>query len=208
MEDGRPRFVTALGETDVVGGWRERQGRWRRGDRRALERGRAARAEHAAFAPPARRMLVVLNSERGSCGESIVNSFRHDVVCSLPGYLRGLGFVGPVALVGLSTIREKHIFGGLPVQQRYPRLRCGVAVVDVRTGRQARACSSLPRAAPSSLTCGSCPMPGPHDPERGERSDAPGRHRAGVRVLAPPQRRGDVRPRAVMLRFHIMKPSI
>ena len=25
MEDGRPRFVTALGETNSVGGWRERK---------------------------------------------------------------------------------------------------------------------------------------------------------------------------------------
>ena len=33
-------------------------------------------------------------------------------------------------------IREKHIFGGLPVQRRHPALRCGVAVVDVRDGRQ------------------------------------------------------------------------
>ena len=52
------------------------------------------------------------------------------------GLLRGLGFVGPVALIGLSTIREKHIFGGLPVQPRYPRLHCGVAVVNWHTGRQ------------------------------------------------------------------------
>src|SRR5690606_4003034 len=58
-------------------------------------------------------------------------------VCRLPGYLRGLCFVGPFALVGLSRIRERHIFGGLPVQQRYERLRCGVAVVDLRSGTEA-----------------------------------------------------------------------
>ena len=66
-----------------------------------------------------------------------VNSFHHEVVCRLPGYLRGLGFAGPFALIGLSKIREKHIFGGLPVQKRYPALRCGIAVVNVRTGREA-----------------------------------------------------------------------
>ena len=56
---------------------------------------------------------------------------------SLPGYLRGLGFAGRFALIGLSKIREKHIFGELPVQQRDAALRCGVAVVDLRTGREA-----------------------------------------------------------------------
>ena len=64
-------------------------------------------------------------------------SGRFDVVCRLPGYLRGLCFHGPYALVGLSKIRERHIFGGLPVQQRCEKLLCGVAVVDVRDGREA-----------------------------------------------------------------------
>ena len=34
----------------------------------------------------------------------------------------------------MSTIREQHIFGGLPVQARHARLICGVAVVSLRTG--------------------------------------------------------------------------
>jgi hypothetical protein len=38
--------------------------------------------------------------------------------------------------VGLSKIREKHIFGGLPVQQRCEKLLCGVAVVDLRSGQE------------------------------------------------------------------------
>ncbi len=53
---------------------------------------------------------------------------------SLPAYLRGLAFVGPYALVGMSQIRERHIFGGLPVQERFDKLMCGVALVDLRTG--------------------------------------------------------------------------
>jgi uncharacterized protein (TIGR03032 family) len=61
---------------------------------------------------------------------------RREVVCELPGYLRGLCFVGPYAVIGMSKIREKHIFGGLPVQQRCPRLQCGLAVVDTRNGAQ------------------------------------------------------------------------
>jgi len=37
-------------------------------------------------------------------------------------------------------IREKHTFGGLPVQQRYKNLICGVAIVDLRDGRQVGLC--------------------------------------------------------------------
>jgi uncharacterized protein (TIGR03032 family) len=37
--------------------------------------------------------------------------------------------------VGLSQIREKHIFGGLPVQDRFDQLLCAVAVIDLKDGR-------------------------------------------------------------------------
>lgn len=81
--------------------------------------------------------LFVLNSGAGELWRVDLEKFQHEVVCGLPGYLRGLGFAGPYALIGLSMVREKHIFGGLPVQRRYPALRCGVAVVNLRTGAEA-----------------------------------------------------------------------
>ncbi len=129
----------------------------------------------------------MLNSGAGELWRVDLDSFRHEVVCSLPGYLRGLGFVGSVALVGLSTIREKHIFGGLPVQQRYPRLRCGVAVIEVRTGRElglfefTEGCTELfdVRFLPR--------RPAPDDPERRERGDAdrPSPRRSSAYWLRP-----------------------
>jgi uncharacterized protein (TIGR03032 family) len=136
MEEGRPRFVTALGRTDLVGGWR------------------AAKATGGVVIDVASNQVVldglcmphsprlhqgwlwILNSGAGELWRVDPSSFRHEVVCTLPGYLRGLCFAGSSALVALSTIREKHLFGGLPVQERYPRLRCGVAIVDLPTGRQ------------------------------------------------------------------------
>ncbi len=57
-----------------------------------------------------------------------------EVVCRLPGYTRGLSFAGAYALVGLSKIREKYHFGGVPVEQYFPQLMCGVALVDLRSG--------------------------------------------------------------------------
>jgi uncharacterized protein (TIGR03032 family) len=135
MEGGRPRFVSALGETDVVGGWRE--GKASGGVVIDVPTGQVVL--RGLSMPHSPRLhdgsLWVLNSGAGELWRVDLDSFRHEVVCSLPGYLRGLRFVGSLALIGLSTIREKHIFGGLPVQERHPRLRCGVAVVDAQTGR-------------------------------------------------------------------------
>jgi uncharacterized protein (TIGR03032 family) len=136
MDGGLPRFVTALGETNVVGGWRERKA----DGGVVVDVPTGEVAMRGLCVPHSPRIhdgfLWILNSGRGELWRVDLESFRHEVVCSLPGYLRGLCFVGSVALVGLSTIREKHIFGGLPVQQRCPRLLCGVAVVELRTGRQ------------------------------------------------------------------------
>jgi uncharacterized protein (TIGR03032 family) len=136
MESGRPRFVTALGETDVVGGWRERKA----DGGVVIDVPSGEVVLRGLCMPHSPRLhdgsLWVLNSGRGELWRIDRESLRHEVVCTLPGYLRGLCFVGSVALVGLSTIREKHIFGGLAVQERSPRLHCGVAIVDVRTRRQ------------------------------------------------------------------------
>ena len=136
MEGGRPRFVTAMGATDTVGGWRD--GKADGGVVVDVPSGQVVL--RGLSMPHSPRLhdgaLWVLNSGAGELWRVDRGSFRHEVVCGLPGYVRGLSFAGPVALVGLSTIREKHIFGGLPVQERYPRLRCGVAVIELRSGRQ------------------------------------------------------------------------
>jgi uncharacterized protein (TIGR03032 family) len=53
----------------------------------------------------------------------------------VPGYTRGLSFAGQFAFVGMSKIRETSTFGGLPIGERPDELRCGVAVVDLASGR-------------------------------------------------------------------------
>src|SRR5262249_58496474 len=43
--------------------------------------------------------------------------------------------VGPYACVGLSKIRGGSAMDGVPLAERRERLKCGVAVVDLRSGR-------------------------------------------------------------------------
>jgi uncharacterized protein (TIGR03032 family) len=60
---------------------------------------------------------------------------RADTVAELPGYTRGLAFCGRYAFLGLSRIREPAQFGGLPVADRQPELKCGVWVLEVPSGQ-------------------------------------------------------------------------
>ena len=39
-----------------------------------------------------------------------------------------------LAIVGLSKIRETSTFGNLPISERQYELKCGFAIVDLRTG--------------------------------------------------------------------------
>ncbi len=136
MVDGRPKYVTALGTTDAPGGWREKKATG--GVVIDVETDEIV-ADGLAMPHSPRwhdGRLWVLNSGTGELLSIDPTDARAEVRCRLTGYLRGLAFVGRYALVGLCKIREKHIFGGLPIQERYHTLLCGVAVVDLPSGME------------------------------------------------------------------------
>ena len=136
MRDDAPKSVTCLGETDEAGGWRATKASGgvvidvptNEVVLRGLAMPHSPRWHGGA--------LWVLNSGAGELLRVDPAGGRADVVCALPAYLRGLAFAGPFAVVGLCQIRERHIFGGLPVQERHAELLAGVAVIDLRSGRR------------------------------------------------------------------------
>jgi uncharacterized protein (TIGR03032 family) len=136
MRDGRPKYVTALGTTDEAGTWREKKATG--GVVMDVETSEVVARGLAMPHSPRWRdgRLWVLNSGAGELLVLDPDTGRAEVVCVLDGYLRGLSFVGPYALVGMCKIRERHIFGGLPVQDRFAALRCAVVVIDLRDGKE------------------------------------------------------------------------
>lgn len=129
-----PKFVTALGATDTVGGWRAHKAT----GGIVIDVARNTVIARNLSMPHSPRWtgedLLVLNSGAGELWRLDPTTGSHVVISVLPGFLRGLSCVGSTALVGLSQIREQHIFGGLPVQERFPRLLCGIALVNLETG--------------------------------------------------------------------------
>ncbi len=135
LKGGRPGYVTALGETDTRDGWRPdkpRGGclidvpgggvigrglsmphspRWHGGRLWLLESGTG--------------QLVLVDPATG----------RRQTVAELPGFARGLAFSGPYAFIGLSKIRKTSAMDGVPLAQRRERLKCGVSVIDWRSGQ-------------------------------------------------------------------------
>jgi uncharacterized protein (TIGR03032 family) len=135
MDGGRPRFVTALGETDTPGGWRP--GKAGGGclidvaENRVVARGLSMPHSPRVYDG----MLWVLDSGTGRVVVLDPGTGRTQIRAELPGFTRGLTFFDRYAFVGLSKIRETSTFGGLPIASRRHELKCGVGVFDIRSGR-------------------------------------------------------------------------
>ena len=141
MENGRPRYVTAVGETDVADGWREK----RVGDGIVIDVQANAVAARGLSMPHSPRLhdgkLWLLNSGTGDFGFVDPGSGKFESVAFCPGYLRGLWFHDRFAIVGLSQPRENKTFAGLPLDEALAKRgvgpQCGLMVIDLKTGAAA-----------------------------------------------------------------------
>ena len=82
---------------------------------------------------------------------------------------------GRLAFVGLSKLRDGSAQDGVPIAARCEQLKCGLAVVDLKTGAQHWHSSSLPREWTSCSTFRCCPSAWPLWPglsRTGHRSSA------------------------------------
>lgn len=137
MADGMPRYVTALAETDTPQGWRA--DKVKSGCLIDVASGQTvARGFAMPHSPRVHRGRVwLLHSGAGQLVLVDPASGKTEIVTELPGYTRGLALHDHFAFIGLSKIRETATFGGMPIAERRPELKCGVGVVDLRTGRLA-----------------------------------------------------------------------
>lgn len=132
LVDGRPRFVSALGVSDLPGGWRENKA----SGGVVIDIDCGETVLEGLSMPHSPRYyngaLWVLESGNGSLMRVDMLTGQRENVILLPGFTRGLDFVGPFAFIGLSQVRETAVFSGLPLTQRPEERVCGVAVVDLR----------------------------------------------------------------------------
>ena len=92
---------------------------------------------HGLAMPPSPRWydgkLWILESGKGSLATVSVETGEVTTIATLPGFTRGLNFIGPYALVGLSQVRES-VFKNLPITSQKEERNCGVWIVDIRNG--------------------------------------------------------------------------
>jgi uncharacterized protein (TIGR03032 family) len=135
MVDGRPKYVTALGETDTPAGWRANKAKG--GVLMDIENNEILLRGLSMPHSPRwyQGKLWVLESGEGSLATVDLDRCRWQTVAQVPGFTRGIDFVGPLALIGLSQVRESAVFSGIPLVQRLRERTCGVWVVNIETGK-------------------------------------------------------------------------
>jgi uncharacterized protein (TIGR03032 family) len=138
MRNGRPAFVTTISEGDVADGWRDN----RRDGGCVIDVASNEVVLRGLSMPHSPRWyrdrLFLHNSGTGDFGWVDLETRKFRPICFLPGYLRGLDFVGDFAVIGLSKPRKNREFNGLALQDRLAEkkatARCAIAVVDLRSG--------------------------------------------------------------------------
>ena len=132
MDEGRPRYVTALGATDTPRGWRPNKPTG--GVIVDVDSGETVAAGLAM--PHSPRLidgaLWVLSSATGEVLTVDVETGATTVVTRLDGFVRGVVAWGEYVFVGRSRLRTNRTFGELPIARQ--ELTPGVTILHAATG--------------------------------------------------------------------------
>ncbi len=134
MRDGKPRYVTALGTSNSPQGWRANK---RNGGVLMDVANYATLVEGLSMPHSPRwydKRLWVLESGRGALVTIDPKTGEKTDVARVPGFCRGLDFIGPVAFIGLSQLRENNAFTDIPITEENADRQSGVWAVHIGTG--------------------------------------------------------------------------
>lgn len=138
MDQGVPRYVTAVAQTDTNEGWRD----FRQEGGIVMDVQSNEIVASNLSMPHSPRVyqgkLWLLNAGTGYFGFIDFKSGHFEPVAFCPGYLRGLTFIGKFAIVGLSKPRHNQTFTGLSLNEELDKgsskAYCGLQVIDIESG--------------------------------------------------------------------------
>ncbi len=131
--DNEPRYVTLLGQSDQALGWREKKVNG--GMLMDITNNEILATNLSMPHSPRwyKNKLWFLESGKGLLSYLDLDAKKITEVAKVPGFTRGIQFVGDFAFIGLSKIRESAMFSGLEITKLNKRV-CGVWVVNIVSG--------------------------------------------------------------------------
>ena len=138
LRDGKPKYVTIVSQTDVNQGWREH-----RNDGGIVMDIETNEVIFSGLSMPHsprwyNAKLYLHNSGTGEFGYIDMDNKSFVAVAFIPGYLRGLSFIGNYAIVGLSEERHnkssQNLILSKTLEEKGVEAHCGLQVIDLRDG--------------------------------------------------------------------------
>ncbi len=137
-ENGKPKYVTAVSQTDITDGWRDH--RQNGGILMDVENNEVI--VNGLSMPHSPRLhdggLYLADSGTGRFGKVDLGTGRFEEIAICPGFVRGVAIVNGFAVIGLSMPRHNKTFSGLALQETLAEKgvepRCGIMVIDLKTG--------------------------------------------------------------------------
>ncbi|MEM7683463.1 MAG: TIGR03032 family protein [Paracoccaceae bacterium] len=138
MRDGVPAYVTCVSRTNVAGAWREH----RQDGGMVLDVATGEPVATGLTMPHSPRLhngqLYIIQSGTGEFGRVDITTGAFEPMCFLPGFARGVCFIGHHAVIGVSRPRREKTFEGLALDDRLATAgaspTCMLAVVNLETG--------------------------------------------------------------------------
>ena len=138
VENNVPKYASCVSQSNLVDGWRN--GRRDGGVLVEIDSGEIVAGGLSMPHSPRlyRDKLWLVQSGTGEFGSIDLHTGRFCPICFLPGFARGLAFLGDHAIVGVSKPRENRTFEGLVLNERLLKEQaepvCHLAVINLNTG--------------------------------------------------------------------------
>lgn len=117
MENGAPKYVTAVAATDAPRAWTDK----RMGGGVLIDVPSGEIVLTGLSMPHSPRLydgkLYLLNSAEGHLLRADPQTGTYESIKAIPGFARGIAKYGDYLFIGHSKIRKKHLFGDLPISQ-------------------------------------------------------------------------------------------
>ena len=138
MDEGKPAYVTCVAKSNIAGGWRDQ----RMGGGIVVRVSDGETIAHGLSMPHSPRLkdgrLYLVQSGTGEFGYVDLTTGTFQALCFLPGFARGISFIGHHAIIGVSRPREDKTFEGLALNDRLEEsgisARCMLAIINLDTG--------------------------------------------------------------------------
>lgn len=134
MRDGKPRYVTCLGNTNTPAGWRRNK---RNGGLLIDLEGERVLCPDLSMPHSPRwydNRLWVLESGRGALVQVDPDTGERRDAGRVPGFARGLDFLGPLAFIGLSQLRASNPFTDIPITDDNSERLSGIWAINIENG--------------------------------------------------------------------------